>query len=237
MAFRKFENNITVLICVHSSMEMHDVLLDMALQSLTEQTFKDFRVLIVADSCKRAETYQIIDKYKDALDISVLGHEKSGLANAKNFGIDRILTDWVAYLDADDMYLPDKLQKQIDFLSNHIEIDILGTHYFFVKHNMYYDAENKFHIERGTLEKSCFEDNTYITHEEISNRIFEENVIGHGTVLMPTKIVKEIPYDTTDDWKGKEDWQLWKDCIKAGYKFANLPERLYVYSIGTSVAR
>lgn len=230
----KFKHNITILMCVHSNSELHDVLLDFALNSLTQQTFKDFKVLIVADSCERKQTWDVFDKYRSVLKINIIQHKKSGLANAKNFGLTHVHTDWVGFLDADDMYTSTKLQQQVEYLQRNMQTDILGTHYYFVRHEAVV-IDNHMQVNLGALTESCFDNKTYLTHEQILEKLFIENVMCHGSVLMRVDILRELMYDPR--CVGFEDWDLWQRCIKAGYKFANLSSRCYIYSIGTSVPR
>ena len=81
------KNSITVLVCAHSNSALHDLLLEMALESLCNQTYKDFKVLLVSDSCIRPETHLVFERYKRLLGMKVIAHVKSGLADAKNFGL------------------------------------------------------------------------------------------------------------------------------------------------------
>ena len=75
----------------------------------------------------------------------------------------------------------------------------------------------------------------YETHEQIYNRIFQENVMTHGSMLIRKKALDEL--GGYNDVRGAEDWDLWKRAISAGYKFYQIQERLYMLTMGTSVAR
>jgi len=213
---------ITVLICIHSRDKLHDDLFDQALNSLTQQTYKEFKTLCVLDECW-SNTALVVDKYKEILNISYLEKEKKqGLAYAKNFGIDRIDTKYVAFLDADDLYMPEKLEKQINYIES-VDVDFLGTHCW-----------NR-HLGNNKLFNSCFKINEYNTHEEIKGHIFHGNCMTHGSMLIKKSALNEL--GGYQHVKGAEDWDLWQRAIKKGYKFNQLPERLYVWTAGTSVAR
>ena len=149
--------------------------------------------------------------------------KKEGLAVAKNFGLQYINSDWVGYLDADDLYMPNKLEKQVVFIKNN-EVDFLGTHAY----NRFYGSNN--------LTDSCFKLGTYETHEQIFNRILTENILTHGSMLIRKKCLDEL--GGYRNIKGMEDWDLWKRAITSGnYKFYQIQERLYIWSYGTSVNR
>jgi glycosyltransferase involved in cell wall biosynthesis len=145
------------------------------------------------------------------------------LSDAKNYGTSLINTEWIAFLDGDDLYLPTKLEEQIKFIENN-EVDFLGCHSWNISGN---DSKNFF--------PSCFDNNSYNTHLEISNKINDENVLTHGSMMIKKSCILEL--GGYRNVKGMEDWDLWKRAIINGYKFYQLPKRLYVYRLNTSVTR
>jgi len=226
-----FIMELTILICVHSKDRLKDALLKAALNNLLIQTYQDFSVVIVYDECwgwTREKVFEpIIKLMRDHCFCVVHKEEKTGLADAKNFGLQWVETEWVGFLDADDEYTPDKLEKQVNFLKEHKEVDILSTHYWW-RDIVSLDIIGNYKV--SPLRNSCFQTDQYITHEEIVKRLPEENVLCHGSIMMRTSIFDKLKYDNSKEWLGKEDWKLWLDCMKAGYKFYQIPERLYVYT-------
>lgn len=213
---------LTILICVHSTNEFHDLLLNKSILSLVNQTYKNFKTIIVLDECW-GKTKEMIESSNYDLDLKILTkNKKEGLSYAKNFGLQYVETEWVGFLDADDLYLPTKLEKQVNYIQNN-DVDFLGTHCW----NTNSDDENLF--------PSCFNNNENITHLDILNKIFTENVLTHGSMLIKKQSI--INLGGYQDVRGMEDWDLWKRSINSGYKFHQIPERLYVYRLNTSVAR
>jgi glycosyltransferase involved in cell wall biosynthesis len=221
----KTADDITVLICVHSTNYEYDRLLLRALDSLVNQTYKRFDVVLVLDECWEY-TEAAINGHKQALDLQVYKRDrKEGLAAAKNFGISKCKGNWIGYLDADDAYAPDKLKTQRDFLLEHDEIDVCGT--------LAWDVYNL-----TELKPSCFQPGQYQTHEQIAARLPVENVMAHGSVLLRKIALKAVNYYPTDKrFLGCEDWALWLILLQHGYRFHNIPQRLYLYSMNTSVPR
>ena len=214
---------ITVLICVHSKNEQNDKFLSEALLSLDSQTYKDFKTIIVLDECW-GETKSMLEAIELNINFLVIERDKKeGLAYAKNYGLSFVDTEYVAFLDADDLYEPTKLEKQVEFIKDN-DVDFLGTH-----------AWNNINNNRKIKTPSCFDVNSYNKHEEIVNKLLHENCLTHGSMLIKMKALKELGY--YNHVKGSEDWDLWKRASKAGYKFHQLPERLYVWCAGSSVAR
>ena len=215
---------ITVLICVHSVSEQNDKFLSDALLSLLNQTYKNFKTIIVLDECwdKTKKTIENNIFYDDYC-LIVERNKKEGLAYAKNYGLSFVDTEYVSFLDADDLYEPRKLEKQVEFIKDN-DVDFLGTH-----------AYNINISSREIKTPSCLNENTYIKHEDIINALPYMNPLTHGSMLIKMKALKELGY--YNHVKGAEDWDLWKRAAKAGYKFHQLPERLYVWCAGSSVAR
>ncbi len=194
-----------------------------ALKSLENQTYKNFKTLIVLDECW-GNTKKIITHTNFDLDIEIQEkNKKSGLGNAKNFGLSFVETDLVAFLDADDLYCQDKLEKQLEFINDN-DVDFLGTQSWNIMKN-----------DEQELIESCFSLGTNETHDEISKNIYQENFLTHGSMM-----IKKTCLDMLGgyrDIKGTEDWDLWKRAIEKGFKFHQLQERLYIYRIGTSTIR
>ena len=211
---------LSILICVHSKDSNHDNLLLEALESLNNQTYKNFEVFIVFDEC-----WNNTSIIKDVYDFKItrLYHEKKeGLSAAKNFGLKHITSEWIGFLDADDLYMSTKLEMQVNFIQKN-NVDFLGTQAF-----------NKFQGQRNLFD-SCFKLGVYETHEQIKFRLKDENILTHGSMLIRKSCFDELKgYNNV---KGMEDWDLWRRAIQKGYIFHQLQQRLYVYTIGSSVAR
>ncbi len=215
--------NVTVLICVHSTNYNYDFLLMKSLKSLENQTYKDFKTLLVLDECWD-NTKKIITHTNFDLDIEIQEkNKKSGLGDAKNFGLSFVKTDLVTFLDADDLYCKDKLEKQLEFFNNN-EVDFLGTQSWNIMKN-----------DEQELIESCFSLGTNETHEEISKNIYQENFLTHGSMMIKKRCLDEL--GGYRDVRGAEDWDLWKRAIEMGFKFYQLQDRLYIYRIGTSTIR
>ena len=212
---------LTVLVCVHSTNDFYDNLLIESLKSLEKQTYKDFKTLIVLDQCWNKTENRI--KNEITIQYNIISKNiKDGLSSAKNYGLSNIDTDLVCFLDADDLYVENKLEKQIDYFINN-NVDFLGTHTL----NRNLGSNNFF--------DSCFGINQYIEHDEIKFVIFNENVLTHGSMMIKKQALDQL--NGYNNIKGMEDWDLWQRAINNGFKFKQLPERLYIYTLNTSIDR
>jgi glycosyltransferase EpsE len=214
---------LTILVCVHSINEFYDMLLKKALISLSNQTYKTFKTLIILDECW-VNTKPMIESSNFDLNLKIIENpKKQGLYYVKNLGLSLIDTEWVGFLDGDDLYLPTKIETQINYLENNY-VDFLGTH--------------RYHIDKMDDEKindGLFDVNSYITHSEIEVKLLSENILTHGSMIIRKKCLDEL--GGYQNIRGTEDWDLWDRAFKQGYKFHQIPERLYKYREYSSVTR
>jgi glycosyltransferase involved in cell wall biosynthesis len=213
---------LTVLICVHSYNDFYDNLLLKSIESLEKQTYKEFDTLIILDECWEYTKIKI-DKLNTNLKLIIKEKEKrNGLYDAKNFGLSFIKTELVSFLDADDLYVPQKLEKQINFFKNN-EVDFLGT------------CRWEFFDDESILQDTYYNLELYEDHEHISLNIKDINMFTHGSMMIRKSCLDELGGYV--DQRGSEDWELWNRAINNGYKFHQLPEKLYLYRCGTSNLR
>ena len=214
--------SLSVLICVHSNTDINDSFLIDAIDSLNNQTYRNFETVLVLDQCWNKTRKKLEDRGM-VKDFTLIERDKKeGLALAKNHGLSVVKTDWVAYLDADDLYEPQKIEKQLQYIKSNA-VDFLGTH-----------AWNITGKDRKTKWPSVFSEHRYNKHEDIVRVLPRKNVLTHGSMMIRMSSLKDLGY--YNNVKAMEDYDLWKRASKS-YKFFQLPERLYLLSLGTSVAR
>lgn len=89
-----------------------------SIECVLAQTYIDWELLII-DDCSSDETTAVVKSYEDAR-IRLLQNEKnSGAAVSRNYGLREATGKWVAFLDSDDYWVPEKLEKQIRFMTEH----------------------------------------------------------------------------------------------------------------------
>jgi glycosyltransferase involved in cell wall biosynthesis len=198
-----------------------------ALESLARQTYDDFETVIVLDECWE-DTRSVVSPWEDILNPCLVFEtpRKRGLAYAKNFGIEKCSGDWIAYLDADDLWMDCKMEVQRDFMIASKQLDLCFTEYW--------DRDP----ETNVWTPNCFDVGQYGTHLEIARRLPNENVLGHGSAVIRKSLLEDLGgYCTDSRVLGWEDYDLWQRAMESGAIFGKVPERLYVYTLGTSVER
>lgn len=216
---------ISTLICVHSTTLRNDRMLTRAATSIVSQSRKPDEVVVVLDGCWSG-TRDALSGIEDHIpEVKILEKpKKEGLAIAKNFGLEHVTGDYVTYCDADDEWFPCKLEVQLAHLNE------VPAHFQFT------EAWDR--CEDGNIRPNCFGVGQYRTHEEITMALPAENVLCHGSALILMDAMRALGgYPTGRQHIGREDWSLWQLAANRGFKFYKVPERLYVWSHGTSVER
>jgi len=102
-------------------------LLVQAVESVRAQTYQDFEVLIVDDG-STDDTWQAAERLaRSWAKVRAFRIEHAGLASARNHALRHMAGQWIALLDADDLWLPQKLQRCMDYLAQHPHLGIVYT--------------------------------------------------------------------------------------------------------------
>ncbi|HTU49318.1 MAG TPA: glycosyltransferase family A protein [Acidobacteriaceae bacterium] len=100
-----------------------DLLLQ-TLESVLAQTYKDIEIIVVDDG-STAETGELLDKFSPRVQSIRLG--RSGISTARNTGIDAAQGEFIAFVDHDDLWHPQKIEKHVEFASAHPELAMTYT--------------------------------------------------------------------------------------------------------------
>lgn len=185
-----------------------------AISSVISQTFNDWELLII-DDCSRDQSFSIAQEYaKIDNRIKVIKLKKnSGVANARNIGIENAKGDYIAFLDSDDYWHPDKLEKQINFFQNNPNIDIIFSGYY------------RFN-GRGILGKV----NVPIRAIEYKD-LLKGNCIGNLTGIYKRHKFSDIRQKNV----GAEDYLFWLEIFSnSNAKGAGIAESLAYYRVAES---
>ena len=96
-----------------------------ALDSIKRQTFQDYEIIVVDDG-STDNTREILDNYEG---IRCIYLKHVGIAGARNTAVKAAVGKWIAFLDSDDLWKEDKLQKQVDYLHTHPDCRIVYTEF------------------------------------------------------------------------------------------------------------
>lgn len=164
------------------------------IQSVISQTHENWELLLV-DDCSTDETFSIISNFasKDTRIKSFKLDKNSGAGVARNFAIQQVIGNYIAFLDADDLWKPEKLEKQINFMETQ---KIPFTFSF-------YETIN----EAGNLRNETITTPSKITYKQL----YYCNWIGNLTGIYSVDFFGKIPISSI---KKRQDWMLWLQIVK-----------------------
>lgn len=180
-----------------------------AVDSVLNQTFTDFDLLILNDNSSDA-TASILENYakKDDRVVVVTKTSNEGPANLRNEGIEKANTPLIALLDADDIALPTRFEKQIEVLEADNELALCGTWF-----TIFGDKKEK--VIKHAVE-----------HDDLKVQFLHSCGLGNSTVMFKKSAIKELRFE--HEYVPAEDYGLWSEFI-ANSKFYNIPESLVRY--------
>ena len=97
-----------------------------SINSVLNQTFSDFELVII-DDCSNDKTYNIINDFKDSRIVYSRNIKNIGQTPSLNIGVKLSKGKYIARIDADDLYIDNKLEKQFYFMEKNPEITVCGT--------------------------------------------------------------------------------------------------------------
>lgn len=199
---------ISILIPVHNS----SATIREALLSCLAQTFTDFEIVIYnagsSDHCA-----EIIRHISDQRIVYLESDTNSGIAASRNVLLRAAKGQYIAWLDADDIMMPDRLEKQLTYLESHPDVDILGS---------WISTDNEvLSVKRLPL-----------THEEIQHCLWFKNCMIQPAVMSRNFYVSEGIFYNESFVNSVEDYELWYR-LRTVKKFANMDQILTHYHMTT----
>ena len=176
-------------------------------ESALGQTYRNYEIIVVDDGSTDG-TGEILKDYQDR--IIYLRKDNGGPASARNMGIKKSRGELIAFLDADDVWLPDKLEKQVKFLEENPQIHLLFTAV------IGYEDGRVYPVEENRLRGSIF------------HQLLKGNFITTSTVMVRRECLEEELFDEDRNLISVEDYNLWLRLSRK-YVFGYLDEPTIKY--------
>jgi glycosyltransferase involved in cell wall biosynthesis len=199
------EIKISVIIPVYNVQDYIQKTLD----SVQKQTKKIFEIIIIDDG-SADKTLEIVAKYP----VTLYQQKNQGPAAARNFGVSQAKGNWIAFLDGDDIWEPNKIESVLSEIQNNPDVELIST-------NLVRGNEVEGWIPIDFYSKYDFQ------HPFLS-QIFRRNFIATSTV-----VVKKICFDKVSGFNPTlriaEDLDLWIRLAVSGVKFRIINKNLTRY--------
>ena len=198
--------NYSVLISVYKN-EKVDFFIQ-AIDSLLNQTVSPEQIVLVRDGAVYEELQNTIDKYVIEYPniFTYLPLEQNGgLGNALRYGLTYCRNELVGRMDTDDISVPDRFEKQLAFMKNHPDVDIVGGN-----------------ISEFTNVPTEIVDYRIVPqeHEDICLYLKSRSPFNHVTVMFKKSALEKV--NSYETFYLFEDWYLWVKMYLSGAKFANI---------------
>ena len=213
------KNKITVVMPVYKEKQEH---LKIAIESILNQTWKDFDYIIIMDDPANFELEKLIREYAEEDDrIHLYINEKNfGCPFSKDRGIRLADTEYVVIMDADDVAYPPRLEKQLNKMEQE-HLDVIAGYVRVIdeKGNPLYNMDN--------LPK---------THEKIADKLKINNCMPHPAWGLRRNVYLKMNGYT--DMQGCEDYDFLIRAVRNGYKLGMVDEIILDYRLSAqSVSR
>ncbi len=187
-----------------------------AVQSVLDQTFSNFEIIII-NNYSTDNTLDVISAFNDDR-IKVINFKNEGIiAKSRNQGIMQSVGKYVAFLDDDDLWCPDKLELQIKYMGEHPEFDLIYS--------------NALIIDEHETKKGLLKDSKDAKTGQVFLDLLYENFIPVLTVLMKREIIETNGLFNEDpSMRAAEDYEYWlRTSLK--FNFGYIDEALTLYRI------
>ena len=184
-------------ISVVTSVYNGEAYLEECLNSILNQTFKDFEYIILNNGSKD-RTAEILDQYKESR-LRIVHQKNLGIARSLNKGVHMAKSELIVRLDADDYSVPNRLERQRTFMNQHPEIVLCGSRFNVFLGNEIIDYPVLDVEDDETIRKSmsCF------------------NPFSHSTIAFrKSAFIKSGGYN--EKYKYGQDYDLWSRLLDYG---------------------
>jgi glycosyltransferase involved in cell wall biosynthesis len=192
--------------------------LSQAIQSILDQTFQDFELIIIDDGSDDS-SWEIVSSFqrKDSRIRAVKQPENQGVAASSNQALDLATGRYIARMDSDDISLPDRLTEQVSFMESHPDVGIMGSKM------RYMNEDGKLLNTLPVFQKQV----------DIHWAFMFESPFHNPTVMFRKSLVDYygLRYEPSAVY-GEEDYELWSRLLPLT-KGVNLPRVLLYYRINS----
>lgn len=186
--------------------------LRIAIDSIINQTYKDWE-FVICDDASTDNTYEILNEYKSNYPnkFVILHNDKNLMLSASlNRCLEAASGEYIARMDDDDKSLPLRFEKQVEYLDNHADCDVVGTEI-----QTFSDLDGLGEIVRKVADPTIYD-------------IPKMNPYVHASILMRKKAYDALDgYSVSERTRRMEDIEMWYRFYSLGMKGHNINEVLY----------
>ena len=177
------------------------------IDSVLSQNYQELKLYVIDDG-STDETKNLISQYQNESRLKYFYQVNKGVSAARNSGIKMGQAEWIAFVDSDDEWLPNKLQTQVDFIKNYPNCQFVHSNEIWIRNGVRVNPKKKF-------DKS---------HHDLFRRSLEMCLISPSTVMMKKELCLKHGL-FSEEFIVCEDYDLWLKILateEVGFLSENL---------------
>ena len=192
------------------------LLLQKAILSVLDQTFQDFEIIVV-NNYSTDNTIEVVESFNDER-IRIINIRNNGIiAKSQNRGLKESRGNYIAFLDDDDLWCPEKLELQVEYLRKHPEYNIVYSNAWIID-------------EKGVRKRVAVKSKSF-REGEIFVELTEDNFITNSTVLMNREVFEKIGFfNENPSISAENDYEYWLR-VALHYKIGFVRDPLAMYRV------
>jgi glycosyltransferase involved in cell wall biosynthesis len=208
---QKYNPKVSVIMNCHNGGKF----LEQSVNSIISQTYKNWE-LIFWDNLSKDNSKQILEEFLDERIKYFKSSKFTNLYDARNLAIEKSKGEYIGFLDTDDLWEKDKLQKQIDFLKKNKEFKIVYSNYYVLE-----DRKNKKYIKHKNP----------LPSGSITQKLLDHYSLGILTVLLEKSIFNKFKFNKTYNIIGDFDFFI---ILSQIFEIASIQEPIAYYRVHSS---
>lgn len=188
-----------------------EAFLQEAINSVLQQSYRNWELILINDGSVDGSK-AICEAQEDSRIIYLENEQNQGVLRSRNIALRHAKGDYIAWLDSDDIALPQKFARQVNFLEANSDYVMCGT--------LHQDIDGQGKILRKWL---------FPTEDrDLRSFLLLVNCFCNSSTMVRGDLMRELKFAET--FEVAEDYELWYRCAQRG-KLANIPEFLTLYRV------
>lgn len=187
-----------------------------ALRSVQQQQYPHFQAVVVDDGSADGTAKVARPFVEQDRRFALLQQPNRGVSAARNAGVAAACGEWIAFLDADDLWLANKLARQVQCLHDSPDANFIFSNYYV------WDGQRDLRLR--------YADRKHFPMGDFTHRLIGFNLLGISTVMVRRDLLSRVGlFDS--DLDPAEDWDMWLRLAEAGCRARGIREPLARYRI------